>query len=78
MRIREGVSASVNAKMEAVQANVLREDGALFRTCAHGVRHPVGNIHTGYVTTEDVRIHDVLQQCCPHQCCQQWLAESAA
>lgn len=42
---REGVTESVDAKMTAVAANVVGEDGMLFRTCAHGIRHPVGHLH---------------------------------
>lgn len=70
MRVREGVTAGVNDKMEAVNANVLREDGLLLRTCDHGVQHPVGNIHTGQVTFVDSQLHE--NRCCGHFCCHAW------
>jgi hypothetical protein len=71
MRIREGVTAAVNEKMEAVQANVLREDGLLLRTCTHGVRHPVGDIHSGKVSWAIVDLHRQ-GGCCAHLCCHLW------
>lgn len=74
MRIREGVSTSVNEKMEAVNANVLREDGLLLRTCDHGIRHPVGDIHTGRVSSEAERLHSIA--CCAESCCRQWLDDA--
>ena len=40
----EGVTESVNARMMAVGANVLTEDGLLLRTCEHGIRHPVAHL----------------------------------
>jgi hypothetical protein len=52
---REGVTASVDAKMTEVQANVLGEDGMLFRTCEHGIRHPVGHIHDDKLISMEVR-----------------------
>ena len=45
MRRIEGVTESVNATMNAVQANVLDSDGMLFRTCDCGINHPVGHLH---------------------------------
>lgn len=42
--IIEGVGESVQAAMQAVNANVLTENGLLLRTCEHGVRHPVGHL----------------------------------
>jgi len=47
MRTIEGVTPEVAAAMNAVDANVLCEDGLLQRTCEHGIRHPVGHLH-GY------------------------------
>lgn len=75
MRIREGVTASVNAKMEAVNANILREDGVLFRTCDHNVRHPVGCIHTGRVPYKTQREHDS-RGCCAERCCDRWATDA--
>jgi hypothetical protein len=90
MRIREGVTASVNASMDAVDANVLEADGLLLRTCEHGIRHPVGHLHRDlyfaqhegeygderrhYVQTEHAGL-DSRVAC--DGCCAPWLLGSA-
>lgn len=43
-RLREGVSASLNALMNACEADIVRDDNLLQRVCEHGVRHPVGHV----------------------------------
>lgn len=71
-----GVTESVRAAMEAVQANVLCEDDLLQRTCEHGIRHPVG--HLRRVLRENDR-HQRASERAPLQsswacdgCCQTW------
>lgn len=69
--VRFGVTESVHRKMVAVKSKILREDGALFRECEHGKRHPVGNIHIGRVSQDDLRIHaSYTDACCAERCCQ--------
>jgi hypothetical protein len=79
-RIREGVSLGVNDAMNAVNADVLREDNILFRTCEHGVRHPVGNLGGRLTADEEwLRRHHhrsagpfqvSFAECCA--CCADW------
>lgn len=87
MRIREGVTAGVNEKMEAVQADVVAEDGLLLRVCEHGVRHPVGHLHRAFIRDKErAKRHYVpgvpspcIRPCgCDCQCCEPWLNEVAA
>lgn len=75
MRIHEGTTVPVNDQMNAVNANVLREDGVLQRTCEHGVRHPVGDLHRDSVKREELEAH-ALYHCCPKQCCAAWRGEA--
>jgi hypothetical protein len=85
-RIREGVAAEVNERMDAVDADVLSEDNMLFRVCAHSVRHPVGHL-TRTLGERDVERHHVPSEvpgslrsvpCCAEQCCAAWRRESVA
>lgn len=69
----EGVTESVLAKMNALHAGSLREDGLILRRCEHGVKHPVGHIHTNRVGLEESRSHE--QRCCPDACCKAWAVE---
>lgn len=79
MRIREGVSPQVNARMEAVNANVLENNGLMLRTCEHGVRHPVGHLHRP-INAADFSSHEMKTvsplprrvPCCDAKCCLQW------
>ena len=66
----EGVTDSVAAKMRAVSAGTLREDGRMQRMCPHGVLHPVGDIHHGFVPSNERERHT--GQCCQESCCAQW------
>lgn len=76
MRLREGVTGSVNETMERVQADVLREDGLLMRACEHGVRHPVGHLHDTYLNSKDRAYHERKgerwTECCENFCCSEW------
>jgi hypothetical protein len=65
------VSPSVYAKMHAVQATTVREDGLLLRFCEHGVTHPVGHLHFGAVPTKEAEAH--AHRCCPSTCCLRWM-----
>jgi hypothetical protein len=88
MRHREGVTDDVNEKMEAVNADVICADGLLLRECEHGVRHPVGNVHSDDITERESQTrHEVrssiagttaLSACCVSECCARWLLERVA
>jgi hypothetical protein len=79
-----GVSADVSDRMVALSADVLADDNMLFRTCAHGVKHPVGHLTrdlrrgTEHMQGDEVRHHRHGQttpcittaQCCG--CCAEW------
>lgn len=72
--------ATVVEQMAAVRGDVLREDGLILRTCAHGVRHPVGRLHGRPLSERDVQAgHEVPGQywmtpsrCCVDACCALW------
>lgn len=80
-RIREGVSIGVNEAMNAVQADMLREDNILFRTCEHGIRHPVGNLAGRLTADENWLMSHHHRSAGPFQaafaacdsCCAEWL-----
>lgn len=59
MRTIEGVTLEVAAAMNAVEANVICEDGLLQRTCEHGIRHPVGHLFRRISDPDDRPRHSV-------------------
>lgn len=87
-RHREGVTDSVNTTMDAVDGDVLCEDGLILRTCGHGIRHPVGHIHRGDISEADQQTRHETDAggviwkrnspCCDGACCQRWMLETAA
>jgi len=70
--------------MDAVDGDVLCEDGLILRTCEHGVRHPVAHLHPERPLDRDTRheIHGTYASvrgvaCCPAGCCAAWSAPSS-
>lgn len=75
----QGVTADVNERMEAVQANMLAEDNMLLRTCEHGIAHPVGRLQKYQPLTDEdrqkrhtQRVDGLVQRCACDGCCEAW------
>jgi hypothetical protein len=75
----EGVTQSLNDKMEAVGAKVCCEDGTLNRVCEHGVAHPVAHAHHKNLTEEQIRnrhsampSRGLVRWCQCDGCCAEW------
>lgn len=74
----DGVSVEVQARVDALQANVINESGALLRTCEHGIRHPVGHINSQHDSIARASGHEMrvgtagyaVAQC--DGCCANW------
>lgn len=77
-----GLCPALEEKMHAVNANVLMEDGLMLRTCACGVRHPVGHTRPEHwdslqfqATREEGALHAHASRfCCTKECCKAWVA----
>lgn len=60
--------ADIQALMDLLKADILREDGRLERSCRHGCGHPVGHI-------EKWEPWMAIHGC--DGCCAQWTKEAA-
>ena len=60
----------LKTKMKRLQADVIREDGRLERTCKHGVGHTVGHI-----SKKKLDWTDSVHGCCGEHCCKDYIRE---
>ena len=74
-----GIGEAIIDRMLPLSADCLGEDNVLYRTCEHGIRHPVAHLERGLRVSERNEFNDAHQRGTPltsnaqcDGCCADW------